>query len=75
MGIHIKQITNAHVTTIMYHFASITATPVVRIPQVIVTLVCEVVSTYVHIIIKELSAYIHLLHSGNTLYTLCCGLE
>ena len=43
-GIHIRQIMNAHVTTIMYHFVSIATTPVVRIPQVIVTLVCEVTS-------------------------------
>ena len=28
-GIHIRQITNGHVTTIMYHFVSIVTTPVV----------------------------------------------
>ena len=44
-GIHIWQITNGHVTTIMYHFVLIVTTPVVLIPQVIVTLVCKVIST------------------------------
>ena len=45
-GIHIRQITNGHVTTIMYHFVPIVTTPVVsRIPQVNVTLVCKVIST------------------------------
>ena len=44
-GIHIRQITNGHVTTIMYHFVSIVTTPVVRIPQVNVTLVRKVIST------------------------------
>ena len=44
-GIHIRQITNGHVTTIMYHFVPIVTTPVVLIPQVIVTLVCKVIST------------------------------
>ena len=38
-GIHIRQITIGHVTTIMYHFVPIVTTPVVLIPQVIVTLV------------------------------------
>ena len=28
-GIHIRQITNGHVTSIMYHFVSIVTTPVV----------------------------------------------
>ena len=28
-GIHIRQITNGHVTTIMYHFVPIVTTPVV----------------------------------------------
>ena len=28
-GIHIRQITNGHVTTIMYHFVPIITTPVV----------------------------------------------
>ena len=40
--IHIRQITNGHVTSIMYHFVPIVTTP---IPQVIVTLVHEVIST------------------------------
>ena len=44
-GIHIRQITNGHVTSIMYHFVPIVTTPVVLIPQVIVTLVCKVIST------------------------------
>ena len=44
-GIHIRQITNGHVTTIMYHFVPIVITPVFRIPQVIFTLVREVIST------------------------------
>ena len=44
-GIHIRQITNGHVTSIMYHFVPIVTTPVVLIPKVIVTLVHKVVST------------------------------
>ena len=36
---HIRQITSGHVTSIMYHFVPIVTTPVVLIPQVIVTLV------------------------------------
>ena len=44
-GIHIRQITNGHVTSIMYHFVPIVTTPVVLIPQVIVTLVHKVIST------------------------------
>ena len=28
-GVHIRQITNSHVTSIMYHFVSIVTTPVV----------------------------------------------
>ena len=28
-GIHIRQIMNAHVTNVMYHFAAIVTTPVV----------------------------------------------
>ena len=44
-GIHIRQITNGHVTTIMYHFVPIVTTLVVLIPQVIVTLVRKVRST------------------------------
>ena len=44
-GIHIRQITNGHVTTIMYHFVPIVTTTVVLIPQVIVTLVRKVIST------------------------------
>ena len=31
-GIHIRQITNGHVTSIMYHFVPIATTPVVLIP-------------------------------------------
>ena len=44
-GIHIRKITNGHVTSIMYHFVPIVTTPVVLIPQVIVTLVRKVIST------------------------------
>ena len=44
-GINIRQITNGHVTSIMYHFVPIVTTPLVLIPQVIVTLVCKVIST------------------------------
>ena len=44
-GMQIRQITNGHVTTVMYHFVPIVTTPVVLIPQVIVTLVRKVVST------------------------------
>ena len=44
-GIHIRQITNDHVTSIMYHFVSIVTTLVVLIPQVIVTLLRKVIST------------------------------
>ena len=44
-GIHIRQIKNGHVTSIMYHFVPIVTTPVVLIPQVIVTLVHKVIST------------------------------
>ena len=44
-GIHIRQITNGHVTSIMYHFVPIVTTPVVWIPQVNVTLVHKVIST------------------------------
>ena len=44
-GIHIRQITNGHVTSIMYHFVPIVTTPVVLIPQVIVTLVRKVITT------------------------------
>ena len=44
-GIHIRQITNGHVTSIMYHFVPKVTTPVVLIPQVIVTLVRKVIST------------------------------
>ena len=46
LGIHIRQITNGHVTSIMYHFVPIVTTPVVLIPQVIVTLVHKVVYKY-----------------------------
>ena len=54
---------------VSYHFVIIVTTPVVLIPQVIVTLVCKVISTNcLCIIVKELSTYIHLLYSGNTLY-------
>ena len=45
LGIHIRQMTNGHVTSIMYHFVPIVTTPVVLIPQVIVTLVRKVIST------------------------------
>ena len=44
-GIHNRQITYGHVTTIMYDFVPIVTTPVVLIPQVIVTLVRKVIST------------------------------
>ena len=44
-GIHIRKIMNGHVISIMYHFVSIVTTPVVLIPQVIVTLVCKLIST------------------------------
>ena len=44
-GMHIRQIMNGHVTSIMYHFVPIVTTPVVLIPQVIVTLVRKVIST------------------------------
>ena len=44
-GIHIRQIMNGHVKSIMYHFVPIVTTPVVLIPQVIVTLVRKVKST------------------------------
>ena len=44
-GIHIRHITNGHVTSIMYQFVPIVTTPVVLIPQVIVTLVHKVIST------------------------------
>ena len=44
-GIHIRQIMNGHVISIMYHFVPIVTTPVVLIPQVIVTLVRKVIST------------------------------
>ena len=44
-GIHIRQIMNGHVTSIMYHFVPIVTTPVALIPQVIVTLVRKVIST------------------------------
>ena len=37
-----RQITNGHITSIMYHFIPIVTTPVVLIPQVIVTLVRKV---------------------------------
>ena len=60
-GIHIRQITNGHVTSIMYHFVPIVITPVALIPQVIVTLVCKVISTNCEcLMVKELSAYIHI---------------
>ena len=35
----------AMLQSIMYHFVSIVTTPVILIPQVIVTLVCKVIST------------------------------
>ena len=35
--VHIRQIMNVHVTSIMYHFVPIVTMPVVLIPQVIVT--------------------------------------
>ena len=44
-GIHIRQITNGHVTIIMYHFVPTVTMPVVQIPQVNVTLVRKVIST------------------------------
>ena len=44
-GIHIEQITNCHVTSIMYHFVPIVTTPVVLIPQVIIILIPKVIST------------------------------
>ena len=44
-GINIRQITNRHVTSILYHFVFIVKMPVVLIPQVIVILVCKVIST------------------------------
>ena len=44
-GIHIRQIPHGHVTSIMYHFVPIVTTPVVLIPQVIVTLVHKVINT------------------------------
>ena len=44
-GIHIRQIINGHVTSIMYHFVPIVTTPVVLIPQIIITLVRKVIST------------------------------
>ena len=44
-GIHIRQITNGHVTSIIYDFVPIVITLVILIPQVIVTLVCKVIST------------------------------
>ena len=34
MGIHIRQIMNGHVTTIMYHFVPIVKTPVHFVPIV-----------------------------------------
>ena len=43
-GIHIRQITNGHVTSIMYHFVPIVTTPVVLIPLVNFTLVRKVIS-------------------------------
>ena len=44
-GVHIRQIMNGHVTSIMYHFVPIVTRPVALIPQVIVTLVCKVICT------------------------------
>ena len=44
-GIHIRQIKNGHVTSIMYHFVPIVTTPEVLLPHVIVTLVPKVIST------------------------------
>ena len=41
----IRQITDGHVISIMYHFVPTVTTPVVLIPQVIVTLVHKVIST------------------------------
>ena len=43
--IRIRQITNGHVTSIMYYFVPIVTTPIIWNPQVIVTLVCKVIST------------------------------
>ena len=40
-----QEMTNGHVTSIMYHFVLIVTTPVVLIPQIIVTLVRKVIST------------------------------
>ena len=58
-GIHIRQIMNGHVTSIMYHFVPIVTTPVVLIPQVTVTLVRKVISTNCYcLMVMELSAYI-----------------
>ena len=72
-GIHIRQITNGHVTSVMYSFVPIVTTPVVLIPQVIVTLVCKVIRTNCYcLIVKDLSTYIQLLYSGNTLYMKPC---
>ena len=45
LGIHIRQITNGHVTSIMYHPVPIVTAPVVLIPQVNVTLVHKVINT------------------------------
>ena len=44
-GIHIRQIMNGHVTSIMYHFVPIVTTIAVLIPQVIVTLIRKIIST------------------------------
>ena len=43
--IHIRQITNAHVTSVMHHFVAIATTPVVWIPKVIAILLREAGST------------------------------
>ena len=62
-GIHIRQITNDHVTSIMHQFV-----PIVTI--VLVQVIGHTFSQgykYKCLKVKELSAYIHLLHSGNTL--------
>ena len=45
MGMRDLQMPRAHVTSIMYHFVPIVTTPVILIPQVIVTLVRKVIST------------------------------
>ena len=65
-----------HVTSVMLHFVAIVTASVVWIPQVIVTLACEVISTNC-LIVKELSTYIHLYYHFvyEITMTIHCGLE